>query len=340
MALFENARGPRRWRNEAGWRIAGSRPLDASKVQAPGVVRLPGGAFRLFYTAVGPGRPHPQCQGYILSAVSDDGLNFTVEDGIRLATDPDVPWRSRRVLAPVVTVLSDGGWRMYFESRGQVSLPTVIASATSHDLLTWEVEVGVRLQKSSNIGGPRFVRLRDGRGRIYCFSSADRSVLSAITTDGITFEWEPGVRLLGGQAGLESSGITAADVIPSANPDNQWTMLYSAWQAVPPGTEVPPHPSTSAALDASPDIDFAAASIAADMAGYRSRIFTATSPDGLTWHRHSLALEGDGYNGHHVGAVHAEDMSVIRLDDGHYRMYYAACDARGTWRIASAISEG
>ena len=340
MALFENALGPRRWRNEAGWRIAGSRPLDASKVQAPSVVRLPDGTFRLFYTAIGPGKPYPLCQGYILSAVSDDGLNFTVENGIRLATDPDIPWRSRRVLAPAVTVLSDGGWRMYFEARGQVALPTVIASATSRDLLTWEVEVGVRLQKSSDIGGPRFVRLPDGRSRIYCFSRADCSVVSAITTDGLTFEWEPGERLQGGQAELESSGITAADVIPPANPDDQWTMLYSAWQAVPPGTEVPPHPSTNAALADSPDIDFAAASIAADMAGYRSRIFTASSPDGLTWQRQSLALEGDGYGGNHVGAVHAEDMSVMHLGDGHYRMYYAACDARGIWRIASAISEG
>ena len=339
MTRFGNTRGPRRWRNEAGWRIAGSRTLDASKVQAPGVVRMPDGAFRLFYTALGPGKPYPQCQGYILSAFSDDGLNFTVEDGFRIAPNPDVPWRSRRVLAPTVTVLSDGGWRMYFESRGQVARPTVIGSATSRDLLTWEVEAGVRLQKSSNIGGPRFVRLRDGRGRIYCFSRADHGIVSAITTDGVTFEWEPGERFLGGQTIFESSGITAADVIPPAGPDDQWTMLYSAWQAAPLGTEVPPHPSTNAALADSPDIDFATASIASDMAGYRSRIFTATSPDGLTWQRHSLALEGDGYNGHHVGAVHAEDMSVIRLDDGHYRMYYAACDARGVWRIASAISE-
>ena len=75
------------------------------------------------------------------------------------------------------------------------------------------------------------------------------------------------------------------------------------------------------------------------MAGYRSRIFAATSSDGLTWERAGLALEGDGYGGRDVGAVHAEDMSVIRLDDGRLRMYYAACDAKGVWRVASAISE-
>ena len=330
---------PSRWHNEPGWRVAGSRPLDASKVQAPGIVRLPDGGFRLFYTAVGPARPYPRCQGYILSAVSSDGLDFTPEDGIRLAPDPEVPWRSRRVLVPAVTALSDGGWRMYFESRGTADRPTVIASATSRDLLTWHVDEGIRLQKPGDIGGQRFVRLPDGRGRIYCFSRADRSIISAITTDGLTFEWEPGERYRSGQSALETAGITAADVIPPARSGDPWTMLYSAWQDVPPGTVVPPHPSNDATLADRDDIDFAAASIAADMAGYRSRIFTATSADGLTWQRHSLALEGDGFGGQDIGAVHAEDMSVVRLDDGRYRMYYAACDGQGVWRVASAISE-
>src|SRR5690349_1969225 len=75
-----------RWRNDPGWRIAGGRPLDASKVQAPGVprrpdgrvARSPDGRMRLFYTGVGPGRPFPRAQGSILSAVSEDGLDFQV----------------------------------------------------------------------------------------------------------------------------------------------------------------------------------------------------------------------------------------------------------------------
>ena len=77
-----------RWLPDPGWRVAGSRPLDASKVQAPGIVALPGGGVRLFYTGVGPGRPFVTCQGYILSAVSPDGLRFEVEPGIRVAPDP------------------------------------------------------------------------------------------------------------------------------------------------------------------------------------------------------------------------------------------------------------
>jgi hypothetical protein len=300
---------------------------------------LPSGGFRLFYTAVGPGRPYPACQGYILSAVSDDGLSFTPEEGIRLAPDPDRPWMSRRVLAPTVTRLADGRWRMYFESRGTVDRPTVIASAVSPDLLTWRLEPGVRLEGDGDVGGPRFVPLPGGHGRIYCFSRQARSVVSAVTSDGLAFEWEPGRRLEAGHTELESASITAADVVPPATGGDAWLMLYSAWQDVPPGTVVPPHPSADAALADRTDIDFAAASIAADMAGYRSRIFEATSSDGLKWERVGLALEGDGYGGRDVGAVHAEDMSVVRVADGRLRMYYAACDALGVWRVASAITQ-
>jgi predicted GH43/DUF377 family glycosyl hydrolase len=74
------------------------------------------------------------------------------------------------------------------------------------------------------------------------------------------------------------------------------------------------------------------------MAGYRSRILVARSDDGVTWSREAVLIEGDGYRGTRLDAVHAEDMSLIALDDGRWRMYYAACDARGVWRIASAIS--
>lgn len=123
-----------RWKKEPGARLQGSRPLDSSKVQAPCVIRLPGGGFRLFYTAVGPAKPYATCQGYILSAFSADGLEFRTEPDIRLAPQPDLPHMSLRVLAPTVTRCVDGHWRMYFESRGPADRPTVICSAVSDDL--------------------------------------------------------------------------------------------------------------------------------------------------------------------------------------------------------------
>jgi hypothetical protein len=75
------------------------------------------------------------------------------------------------------------------------------------------------------------------------------------------------------------------------------------------------------------------------MAGYRSRIFVAHSIDGKTWNHGECAIEGGGYDSEDIDAVHAEDMSVINVSEEKYRMYYAACDKHGTWRIASAVNE-
>ena len=343
---------PDRWRKEPGARIEGSRPLDRSKVQAPGVVALPGGGFRLFYTAIGPGRPFPTCQGYILSAVSDDGLDFRLEPGIRLAPRPDVPHMSLRVLAPSVTRLADGRWRMYFESRGPATRPTVICSAVSSDLVDWEPEGGIRLAGYDGLGGPRFTPLPGGRGRLYCFAKTiegvgpdgrphrSTNVVSAISSDGLTFEFEPGYRMRSRTGEADSSGITAAEAHPPSH-GRPWTMYFSAWQDVPPGTVVPPHPSEDPNAEAGGSSeDFAKASIAADMAGYRSRIFVARSDDGLDWDRGPCVVEGASYGSSDIDAVHAEDMSVVELEDGRLRMYYAACDSNGNWRVASAITDG
>jgi hypothetical protein len=332
------------WRKEAGARIEGSRELDHSKVQAPCIVKAPTGGYRLFYTAVGPGKPFADCQGYILSAVSRDGLRFEPEPGIRVAPDPALPHMALRVLAPSLTQLPDGRWRMYFEGRGPADRLTVIGSAISDDQVSWTVEPGIRLD--GGVGAPRFLPLGGGSGRLFVFRAeyADGKrvgtpVVSAITSDGLSFEMEPGYRLRDRTDGLDSAGITAAEVIAPRVPGAPWTMLYSAWQDLPPGAVAPVHPSLDAdAVANGTSADFAAASIAADMSGYRSRILVAASGDGLNWQRSGIAVEGDGYGGGDIDAVHAEDMSLIDLGDGRYRMYYACCDAHGVWRVASAVS--
>ena len=147
------------WRKEQGARLQGSRPLDCSKVQAPCVIPIPRGGYRLFYTAVGPAKPYATCQGYILSAFSGDGLDFRTEPGIRLAPQPDLRHMSLRVLAPTVTRCIDGHWRMYFESRGPADQSMVICSAVSADMLHWEHEDGIRLQGLDGVGGPRYLPL-------------------------------------------------------------------------------------------------------------------------------------------------------------------------------------
>lgn len=337
------------WTKEPHPRLTGSRPLDAHKVQAPCIVRKPGGGFRLFYTGIGPQKPFHHCQGYILSATSDDGLHFTPEPGIRLAPQPSIPHLSLRAIAPSLTPLPDHCWRMYFEARGPAHLPTVVMSAISNDQLHWQLEPGIRLQTPGGVGGPRYTPLPEGQGRLYCFESLyappgigqapriSSRIISARTTDGLHFTLEPGIRLLDRQTPFDSAGITAAEVLPPSHPGSPWTMFYSAWQNPPPGSPTPIHPSQDTLGKIPPD-DFAAASIASDISGYRSRIFTAHSPDGLTWTRGPLIIEGDGYGSPAPDAVHAEDMSLIPLEDNRLRLYYAACNNQGHWSIASALS--
>ena len=311
-------------------------------------MRNPAGGYRLFYTAVGPDKPFPVCQGYLLSAVSDDGLSFRTEPGIRVAPQPALPHACLRVLAPSVTTLAGGGWRMYFEARGPANRPTVICSAVSGDMLNWAWEDGIRLQSARGVRSPRFLALPDGGGRVYCCGSECGSeesgergpvgVLSAVTSDGVNFAFERGLRFRA--PGTEREGsISAAEVVAPKGPSISWAMFYSAWQGVPFGTVVPVHPSSDPnAVANGQSANFAAASIATDMAGYRSRIFLSRSADGLAWERGACVIEGAGHDGAGLDAVHAEDMSVIAIGAGEYRMYYACCDAQGNWRIASAVT--
>ncbi len=338
------------WIKEEGPRLQGSRELDSSKLQSPCIVRLLSGGYRLFYTAVGPAKPFQDCQGYILSAVSEDGLTFQKEPGIRLVPQPKIPHMSLRVLSPSVAMCADGRWRMYFESRGPASIPTVICSAISSDMLNWELEDGIRWQAPGGVGGVRYLALPDGRGRFYCFESVygpggpshgtriSQGIVSAITSDGLQFEREPNVRVPDKQSEYDSAGITTGEVLAPTQAGGPWTMFLSAWQVPNSGTAVPVHPSHDVeAIANGRSADFAAASIAADMSGFRSRIFVAYSVDGLKWGPLELVLEGTGYGGEGLDAVHAEDMSLIQIAPGQYRMYYAACDARGQWCVASAI---
>jgi len=349
--MTANQRKPYRWQKETGPRMHGSQPLNKSKVQAPGIARIPTGGFRLFYTAVGPGKPYRSCQGYILSAVSEDGLTFRPEPGIRLQPQPSLPHMSLRLLAPSVTQCADGRWRMYFEARGKADQPTVICSAISDDMLDWNFEEGIRLQIRGNVRAPRYLPLTDGRARLYCccaeFSSGEptngqpiaQGVISALTSDGLNFELEPGYRLRPSDENYETGSFSAAEVLAPTTDDDPWIMFYSAWQDVPPGTTVPMHPSQDVnAMENGLSDDFAAASIATDMAGYRSRIFTAYSSDGLVWERGACVIEGSGYDGEELDAVHAEDMSLVEIGNNKYRMYYAACDQNGNWCIASAVT--
>ncbi|MCC6660000.1 MAG: hypothetical protein IT437_03850 [Phycisphaerales bacterium] len=128
-----------------------------------------------------PPGPHAPLRA-VLSAVSDDGVRFTIEGGTRTALEgleaPDV------VYCPAP---GGGQWLMFFASGGQTRL------ARSRDGLAWEVD-GVFTAPGP--GRPAAYRLLDGRIRILRPLSSNSNALVFDPATG-RIEGEPEVRLPG-----------------------------------------------------------------------------------------------------------------------------------------------
>jgi hypothetical protein len=151
------------------------------------VVDLGNGRFRLYY-ATEPEVPGNKLE--VFSAVSDDGMNWEKEPGVR---------REFSVF-PDVVKLPDGRFRMYFQTMG------VIKSAVSRDGLSWTDEPGVRIDTENtaglnleNVAAPSTIRTGDQyimvyRGTINQRYSADvpnantQLLLYATSGDGLDFE--------------------------------------------------------------------------------------------------------------------------------------------------------
>jgi hypothetical protein len=138
-----------RWEDE-GLRLAG-RYADAD------VVALDNGGYRMYFGA------EPEVQGFqgqIYSAVSRDGLDWTMEDGVRMldASFPDV------------VRLPDGRWRMYYQGAGAGGEPgNGIASAVSDDGVNWTREDGLRIRQGlqgaadvKDVADPTVIGIDDG----------------------------------------------------------------------------------------------------------------------------------------------------------------------------------
>lgn len=94
---------------EAGTRLQAGHPggYDAlSGIVHPTVIQLANGKFRLYYDTL-----YTQGDGdnpwHILSAVSDDGLNFTIERGIRIKGKRDLPKQTQSVWSPHIQKRDD-----------------------------------------------------------------------------------------------------------------------------------------------------------------------------------------------------------------------------------------
>lgn len=216
------------WTKEPNVRIGYSG--EGGWAGTPETIILPDGTYRMYYSNerypfVGP------LWGHILSAVSTDGLTWTKESGIRV--DYGGTYDALLALSPNIVERSDGTYRMYY--AGYDGEHYRILSAVSVDRLTWTKEPAVRI----DIGGtydsqsachPKVIQVPDGR-YIMLYDGGDPEgigrILSAVSTDGLTWTKESGIRIDG--EGLPEGpykGVAPGEIIQLS--DNQYRVYFSA----------------------------------------------------------------------------------------------------------------
>ncbi|MDP2730187.1 MAG: hypothetical protein Q8O55_06880 [Dehalococcoidales bacterium] len=247
----------------------GNRLEDAT---VPNIHRPEDGRFRMYYG--GPGG--------ILSAISDDGLTFTKEPGVRV---PSGSMGTSEAIAsdPSVVVLKDGRVRLYYKGATGPGGPGQsvhrIFSAVSTDGLSFEKE-GIRIdsQQTPDRGWasvPETVVLPDGRVRLYYVSDGldvKHGIVSVISEDGLSFTRE----------GPVLTGFVDPSIVRLA--DGTYLMIAVAF----------PFGSGGRLTDATPGI------------------YSFTSQDGTNFEDRKLMLDGEGNI----------DPAVVDLGDGTYRVYY------------------
>ena len=216
------------WTPEPGVRL-GAKQGGAGefRVVSPEVAPVPDGTgrLRMYYEC----SPNPESGPATLrSAISDDGgLEWTVEDGVRMgASDGSFS-------APRLIYLDDGRCRLYLSERG-----SGIKSALSDDGLNFELEPGVRIEGGStydavNAFAPEVLRIRSGGYRMY-FSgysaSTQAQVLGAVSEDGLNWQKEDKpVIPPGGRWDAAKASEMCVIALPSTDgKGEQYRMLYEA----------------------------------------------------------------------------------------------------------------
>jgi len=156
----------------------------------PNIYRMEDGRIRMYYGG----------QGGILSAITDDGLTFSKEPGVRVPSgSQDSP--EMIVSDPTLVRLNDGRVRIYYKGATGPGGPGQsihnVFSAISTDGLLFEKE-GTRIdsQKTPDRGWasvPEAIVLPDGRVRLYYVSDGldvKHGIVSAISDDGLNFTRE------------------------------------------------------------------------------------------------------------------------------------------------------
>ena len=156
------------WNREAGIRFA----VPEAVCGSPRCVPLVDGRWRL-YCHEYPDEPAGtgiHTGNHVISAISDDGLTFAREPGVRIEQESAL--EDFAVYAVEVLLLGDGTYRMYYAGWSRDPVEGRIFSATSKDGLDWVKDEGICLDnggphQSQKVSEPCIVRLPDGRFRMF-----------------------------------------------------------------------------------------------------------------------------------------------------------------------------
>ncbi len=238
----------------------------------PNIYRIEDGRIRIYYG--GPGG--------ILSAISDDGLTFSKESGVRVSSgsqgSPEMI-----VSDPALVRLNDGRVRMYYKGAtgpggpGQ-SVHSVLSAISTDGLLFKKEGTRIDSQQTPDRGWasvPEAIVLPDGRIRLYYVSDGldvKHGIVSAISDDGLSFTREE-TRL---------TGFVDPAVVRLAN--DSYMMLAVAF----------PFSSAGKLTDAG------------------LGIYSFISQDGINFEDRQLVLTGEGNI----------DPAIMDLGDGTFRVYY------------------
>ena len=189
------------WSKDPDIRMDVHEPDAMFRVLCPDVIPLPDGRWRMYYEARVTDQPTT-----ILSAVSEDGLAWRREPGVRVA-DPQTSFGTPRCL--YFESPGDQGqfiYRLYFHHYPFPQKPGLdrrnhIVSAVSDDGLRFKIEPGVRIaqesaeRESSGVYAPEVIRLGDGSYRMYYSGWGENingGIFSATSPDGLNWTKDPG----------------------------------------------------------------------------------------------------------------------------------------------------
>jgi len=169
---------------EEGVRVQGS---------VPATLQLSDGRWRMYYSN----------QGQLVSAISNDGLSFSQEPGVRLEKGKPGELDAYGITHPSIVKLPDDSFRMYYDGqfKQEQGPHWRIMSASSKDGLTWIKDNDARIPVDTDFGSYEanlsfscHVQFKDGKYVMYFSSEGNpmsaSGIWRAVSTDGVNFTVE------------------------------------------------------------------------------------------------------------------------------------------------------